>query len=173
MTDTTERGRPLAPSSTTRTTRKKRDHKISALQKRTIREKLEREIKNVIATPPSERTSDESKLLSVHGKAKVRSLLKRMEKSARRKRSMEENAEEREDSKREIDDAVAVVMKLLREDAGAQFVLHTGAGVSTSAKIPGTLYLIGWFSIERTMNFRYDPLHLCVSSSVVFLSLSL
>ncbi len=60
---------------------------------------------------------------------------------------MEENAEEREDSKREIDDAVAVVMKLLREDAGAQFVLHTGAGVSTSAKIPGT-YLIGWFSIE-------------------------
>ena len=156
--DTTERGRPLAPSSTTRTTRKKRDHKISALQKRTIREKLEREIKNVIATPPSERTSDESKLLSVHGKAKVRSLLKQMEKSAQRKRSMEENAEEREDSKREIDDAVAVVMKLLREDAGAQFVLHTGAGVSTSAKIPGT-YLIGWFSIERTMK-RYDPLHM-------------
>ena len=172
MTDTTERGRPLAPSSTTRTT-KKRDKHVSALQKRDAREKLEREIKNVIATPPSERTSEESKLLSVHGKAKVRSLLKQMEKSARRKRSMEENAEEREDSKREIDDAVAVVMKLLREDAGAQFVLHTGAGVSTSAKIPGTLYLIGWFSIERTMNFRYDPLHLCVSSSVVFLSLSL
>ena len=153
--DTTERGRPLAPSST-RTT-KKRDH-VSALQKRDAREKLEREIKNVVATPPSERTSEESKLLSVHGKAKVRSLLKRMEKSARRKRSMEENAEEREDSKREIDDAVAVVMKLLREDAGAQFVLHTGAGVSTSAKIPGT-YLIGWFSIERTMK-RYDPLHM-------------
>ena len=146
MTDTTERGRPLAPSSTTRTTRKKRDHKISALQKRTIREKLEREIKNVIATPPSERTSEESKLLDVH-EAKVSSLLAQMEKSAHRKRSMEEKAEEKEDSKREIDDAVAVVMKLLREDAGSQFVLHTGAGVSTSAKIPGT-YLIGWFSIE-------------------------
>ena len=150
---------------------KKRDH-VSALQKRDAREKLEREIKNVIAKPPSERTSEESKLLDVH-EEKVSSLLAQMEKSAHRKRSMEEKAEEKEDSKREIDDAVAVVMKLLREDAGSQFVLHTGAGVSTSAKIPGTLYLIGWFSIERTMNFRYDPLHLCVSSSVVFLSLSL
>jgi hypothetical protein len=167
MTDTTERGRPLAPSST-RTT-KKRDH-VSALQKRDAREKLEREIKNVIAKPPSERTSEESKLLDVH-EAKVSSLLAQMEKSAHRKRSMEEKAEEKEDSKREIDDAVAVVMKLLREDAGSQFVLHTGAGVSTSAKIPGT-YLIGWFSIERTMK-RYDPLHMRFKFGRLSFSLSL
>ena len=167
MTDTTERGRPLAPSST-RTT-KKRDH-VSALQKRDAREKLEREIKNVIAKPPSERTSEESKLLDVH-EAKVSSLLAQMEKSAHRKRSMEEKAEEKEDSKQEIDDAVAVVMKLLREDAGLQFVLHTGAGVSTSAKIPGT-YLIGWFSIERTMK-RYDPLHMRFKFGRLSFSLSL
>ena len=167
MTDTTERGRPLATSST-RTT-KKRDH-VSALQKRDAREKLEREIKNVIAKPPSERTSEESKLLDVH-EAKVSSLLAQMEKSAHRKRSMEEKAEEKEDSKREIDDAVAVVMKLLREDAGSQFVLHTGAGVSTSAKIPGT-YLIGWFSIERTMK-RYDPLHMRFKFGRLSFSLSL
>ena len=168
--DTTERGRPLAPSST-RTT-KKRDH-VSALQKRDAREKLEREIKNVIAKPPSERTSEESKLLDVH-EAKVSSLLAQMEKSAHRKRSMEEKAEEKEDSKREIDDAIAVVMKLLREDAGSQFVLHTGAGVSTSAKIPGT-YLIGWFSIDesgrgcvtiRFVRFKFGRLSLSLSLSL-------
>jgi hypothetical protein len=88
-----------------------------------------------------ERTREERKLLDAH-EGKVRQLLAKMEKSLHRKRSREEHAEEKEDSKREIDDAVAVVMKLLREDAGLRFVLHTGAGVSTSAKIPGT-YLIG------------------------------
>ena len=142
MTDAMARGSAkLAedPSSSTRTI-KKRNH-ISALQKRDVREKLEREIKNVIAKPSMERTSEERKLLDAH-EGKVRQLLAKMEKSAHRKRSREEHAEEKEDSKREIDDAVAVVMKLLREDAGLRFVLHTGAGVSTSAKIPGT-YLIG------------------------------
>ena len=88
-----------------------------------------------------ERTREEATLLDTH-EGKVRALLAKMEKSVHRKRSREEHAEEKEDSKREIDDAVAVVMKLLREDAGSRFVLHTGAGVSTSAKIPGT-YLIG------------------------------
>lgn len=88
-----------------------------------------------------ERTREERKLLDAH-EGKARQLLAKMEKSLHRKRSREEHAEEKEDSKREIDDAVAVVMQLLREDAGSRFVLHTGAGVSTSAKIPGT-YLIG------------------------------
>ena len=142
MTDAMARGSAALaedPSSSTRTL-KKRNH-ISALQKRDVREKLEREIKNVIAKPSMERTREERKLLDAH-EGKVRQLLAKMEKSAHRKRSREEHAEEKEDSKREIDDAVAVVMKLLREDAGLRFVLHTGAGVSTSAKIPGT-YLIG------------------------------
>ena len=127
-----ERGRPLATASNR--TQKKRDH-VSALQKRDLREKLEREIKNVIAKPSNERTKEESKLLDAH-EEKVSSLLKQMEKSLHRKRLLEEKAEEKEDSRQEIDDAVAVVMKLLREDAGLQFVLHTGAGISTSAKIP-------------------------------------
>ena len=128
-----ERGRPLATTASNRT-QKKRDH-VSALQKRDLREKLEREIKNVIAKPSNERTKEESKLLDAH-EEKVSSLLKQMEKSLHRKRLLEEKAEEKEDSRQEIDDAVAVVMKLLREDAGLQFVLHTGAGISTSAKIP-------------------------------------
>ncbi|CAL6293795.1 unnamed protein product [Bathycoccus prasinos] len=134
MTDAMARGSAkLADPSSTRTL-KKRNH-ISALQKRDLREKLEREIKNVIAKPSMERTREEAKLLEMH-EGKVSQLLARMEKSVHRKRSREEHAEEKEDSKREIDDAVAVVMKLLREDAGSRFVLHTGAGVSTSAKIP-------------------------------------
>ena len=165
MTDTMERGRPLATSSNR--TQKKRDH-VSALQKRDIREKLEREIKNVIAKPSNERTKEEARLLDVH-EEKVSSLLTQMEKSLHRKRLMEEKAEEKEDSKQEIDDGVAVVMKLLREDAGLQFVLHTGAGVSTSAKIPGK-YLIGWFSIERMMKY-YDPLRAFQVRSSFFLSL--
>lgn len=132
MKDKMERGRPLATASNR--TQKKRDH-VSALQKRDLREKLEREIKNVIAKPSNERTKEESKLLDAH-EEKVSSLLKQMEKSLHRKRLLEEKAEEKEDSRQEIDDAVAVVMKLLREDAGLQFVLHTGAGISTSAKIP-------------------------------------
>ena len=132
MTDKMERGRTLATASNR--TQKKREH-ISALQKRDLREKLEREIKNVIAKPSSERTREEAKLLDAH-KEKVSSLLKQMEKSLHRKRLLEEKAEEKEDSKQEIADGVAVVMKLLREDAGLQFVLHTGAGISTSAKIP-------------------------------------
>ena len=132
MTDKMERGRTLATASNR--TQKKREH-ISALQKRDLREKLEREIKNVIAKPSSERTKEEAKLLDAH-KEKVSSLLKQMEKSLHRKRLLEEKAEEKEDSKQEIADGVAVVMKLLREDAGLQFVLHTGAGISTSAKIP-------------------------------------
>ena len=133
MTDKMERGRtPTTPSNRAQ---KKREH-VSALQKRDVREKLEREIKNVIAKPSSERTVEESKLLDVY-KEKVSSLLKQMEKSLHRKRLLEEKAEEKEDSKQEIDDGVAVVMRLLREDAGLQFVLHTGAGMSTSAKIPG------------------------------------
>ncbi|CAL6296711.1 unnamed protein product [Bathycoccus prasinos] len=132
MTDKMERGRtPTTPSNRAQ---KKREH-VSALQKRDVREKLEREIKNVIAKPSSERTVEESKLLDVY-KEKVSSLLKQMEKSLHRKRLLEEKAEEKEDSKQEIDDGVAVVMRLLREDAGLQFVLHTGAGMSTSAKIP-------------------------------------
>ena len=141
MTDAMARGSAkLAEDPSSTRTVKKRNH-ISALQKRDVREKLEREIKNVIAKPSMERTREERKLLDAH-EGKVRQLLAKMEKSLHRKRSREEHAEEKEDSKREIDDAVAVVMKLLREDAGLRFVLHTGAGVSTSAKIPGT-YLIG------------------------------
>ena len=131
-----ERGMRTIPtsSSPSNRTQKKREH-ISALQKRDLREKLEREIKNVIAKPSDERTKEEAKLLDAH-KEKVSSLLKQMEKSLHRKRLLEEKAEEKEDSKQEIADGVAVVMKLLREDAGLQFVLHTGAGISTSAKIP-------------------------------------
>ena len=167
MTDKMERGRTLATASNR--TQKKREH-ISALQKRDRREKLEREIKNVIAKPSSERTKEEAKLLDAH-KEKVSSLLKQMEKSLHRKRLLEEKAEEKEDSKQEIADAVAVVVKLLREDAGLQFVLHTGAGVSTSAKIPGK-YLIGWFSIDesgrgcvtiRFVRFKFGRLSLSLS----------
>ena len=165
-----ERGRPLATASNR--TQKKRDH-VSALQKRDLREKLEREIKNVIAKPSNERTKEESKLLDAH-EEKVSSLLKQMEKSLHRKRLLEEKAEEKEDSKQEIADAVAVVVKLLREDAGLQFVLHTGAGVSTSAKIPGK-YLIGWFSIDesgrgcvtiRFVRFKFGRLSLSLSLSL-------
>ena len=136
MKDKMERGMRTIPtsSSPSNRTQKKREH-ISALQKRDLREKLEREIKNVIAKPSDERTKEEAKLLDAH-KEKVSSLLKQMEKSLHRKRLLEEKAEEKEDSKQEIADGVAVVMKLLREDAGLQFVLHTGAGISTSAKIP-------------------------------------
>jgi len=142
MTDAMARGSAkLAEDPSSTRTVKKRNH-ISALQKRESREKLEREIKNVIAKPSMERTREERRTLLDAHEGKVRQLLAKMEKSAHRKRSREEHAEEKEDSKREIDDAVAVVMKLLREDAGLRFVLHTGAGVSTSAKIPGT-YLIG------------------------------
>ena len=175
MTDKMERGRTLATASNR--TQKKREH-ISALQKRDLREKLEREIKNVIAKPSSERTKEEAKLLDAH-KEKVSSLLKQMEKSVHRKRLLEEKAEEKEDSKQEIADAVAVVVKLLREDAGLQFVLHTGAGVSTSAKIPGK-YLIGWFSIDesgrgcvtiRFVRFKFGRLSLSLSLSL-FNSLS-
>ena len=136
MKDKMERGMRTIPtsSSPSNRTQKKREH-ISALQKRDLREKLEREIKNVIAKPSDERTKEEAKLLDAH-KEKVSSLLKQMEKSLHRKRLLEEKAEEKEDSKQEIADGVAVVIKLLREDAGLQFVLHTGAGISTSAKIP-------------------------------------
>ena len=137
MKDKMERGMRTIPTSSSPSknrTQKKREH-ISALQKRDLREKLEREIKNVIAKPSDERTKEEAKLLDAH-KEKVSSLLKQMEKSLHRKRLLEEKAEEKEDSKQEIADGVAVVMKLLREDAGLQFVLHTGAGISTSAKIP-------------------------------------
>ena len=136
MKDKMERGMRTIPtsSSPSNRTQKKREH-ISALQKRDLREKLEREIKNVIAKPSDERTKEEAKLLDAH-KEKVSSLLKQMEKSLHRKRLLEEKAEEKEDSKQENADGVAVVMKLLREDAGLQFVLHTGAGISTSAKIP-------------------------------------
>ena len=171
MKDKMERGMRTIPtsSSPSNRTQKKREH-ISALQKRDLREKLEREIKNVIAKPSDERTKEEAKLLDAH-KEKVSSLLKQMEKSVHRKRLLEEKAEEKEDSKQEIADAVAVVMKLLREDAGLQFVLHTGAGVSTSAKIPGK-YLIGWFSIERTMKC-YDPLHMRFKFGRLSFSLSL
>ena len=139
MKDKMERGMRTIPtsSSPSNRTQKKREH-ISALQKRDLREKLEREIKNVIAKPSDERTKEEAKLLDAH-KEKVSSLLKQMEKSLHRKRLLEEKAEEKEDSKQEIADGVAVVMKLLREDAGLQFVLHTGAGISTSAKIFQTL----------------------------------
>ena len=161
-----ERGRPLATSSNR--TQKKREH-VSALQKRDAREKLEREIKNVIAKPSNERSREEARLLDMH-EEKVSSLLKQMEKSLHRRRLVEEKAEEKEDSKQEIDDGVAVVMKLLREDAGLQFVLHTGAGVSTSAKIPGT-YLIGWFSIDERMMKCYDPLRAFQVRSSFFLSL--
>ena len=173
MTDKMERGRTLATASNR--TQKKREH-ISALQKRDLREKLEREIKNVIAKPSSERTREEAKLLDAH-KEKVSSLLKQMEKSVHRKRLLEEKAEEKEDSKQEIADAVAVVVKLLREDAGLQFVLHTGAGVSTSAKIPGK-YLIGWFSIDesgrgcvtiRFVRFKFGRLSLSLSLSLFIL----
>jgi len=132
MTDKMERGRTL-PTPSNRA-QKKREH-VSALQKRESREKLEREIKNVIAKPSSERTSEESKLLDAH-KEKVDSLLHQMEKSLHRKRLLEEKAEEKEDLRQEIADGVAVLVRLLREDAGLQFVLHTGAGMSTSAKIP-------------------------------------
>ena len=92
MTDKMERGRTLATASNR--TQKKREH-ISALQKRDLREKLEREIKNVIAKPSSERTREEAKLLDAH-KEKVSSLLKQMEKSVHRKRLLEEKAEEKE-----------------------------------------------------------------------------
>ena len=84
---------------------------------------------------------EEAKLLDAH-EEKVSSLLKQMEKSLHRKRLLRKKRRRKKIRRQEIDDAVAVVMKLLREDAGLQFVLHTGAGVSTSAKIPGT-YLIG------------------------------
>ena len=57
MKDKMERGMRTIPtsSSPSNRTQKKREH-ISALQKRDLREKLEREIKNVIAKPSDERT---------------------------------------------------------------------------------------------------------------------
>ena len=113
---------------------KKRQH-VSAMKRRELREKLERDIKNVIAKPPRERTTNEAALLDAH-REKVDALLTQMEKSLKRKNALEEKAEEKEDSRQEIDDGVAVVMRLLREDANCAFVLHTGAGISTSAKIP-------------------------------------
>ncbi len=113
---------------------KKRRH-VSALEKREIRERLERRIKNVIAKPALERTEEDARVLEEHGE-KVEKVLKQMEKRARRKALLEEKAEEKEDSREEIDDGIAVVMRLLKEEANGAFVLHTGAGISTSAKIP-------------------------------------
>ena len=124
----------LPPPEYSKREEKKRQH-VSAMKRRELREKLEREIKNVIAKPPRERTTGEAELLDEH-KEKVAFLLTQMEKSLKRKNAMEEKAEEKEDSRQEIDDGVAVVMRLLREDANCAFVLHTGAGISTSAKIP-------------------------------------
>jgi len=124
----------LPPPECSKREEKKRQH-VSAMKRRESREKLEREIKNVIAKPPRERTIGEAELLDEH-KEKVAFLLTQMEKSLKRKNAMEEKAEEKEDSRQEIDDGVAVVMRLLREDANCSFVLHTGAGISTSAKIP-------------------------------------
>ena len=113
---------------------RKRRH-VSALEKREIREALERKIKNVLAKPAVERTEDDARVLEDHGE-KVEKVLKQMEKRARRKALLEEKAEEKEDSREDIDDGIAVVMRLLKDDANGAFVLHTGAGISTSAKIP-------------------------------------
>ena len=101
---------------------KKRRH-VSALEKREIRERLERRIKNVIAKPALERTEEDARVLEEHGE-KVEKVLKQMEKRARRKALLEEKAEEKEDSREDIDDGIAVVMRLLKEEANGAFVLH-------------------------------------------------
>jgi NAD-dependent SIR2 family protein deacetylase len=105
----------------------------SSMKKRERRERVERLIKNALSKPYKERDVGELRLLE-ENEEKTRMMLDQMEKSLRRKARADEKAEEREDSEQDVMDGVAVTVRLIKESGG--FVLHTGAGISTAAKIP-------------------------------------
>jgi hypothetical protein len=106
----------------------------AAFERRAIREALEKRIREVLRTPPRDRSPEQLALLSEHA-AVVAPLMANLERSLRRKTQTEERLDEREDPREVMLEAVAVLVKMIKEHGS--FVLHTGAGRGLSLNSGG------------------------------------
>ena len=91
--------RPLLPQPIFASRSKKKREVRAAFERRAIREALEKKIREVLRTPPSDRTPEQLELLREHASV-VAPLMANLERSLRRKTQTEERLEEREAGER-------------------------------------------------------------------------
>ena len=112
---------------------KKKREAREAHERRVARETLEARIRVVLAASPEDRTPEQTALLDAHPSV-VAPMRATLERALLRKSQTEARLEEREDPSEVIAERVARLADMIRHLGS--FVLHTGAGFSTAARIP-------------------------------------